>query len=213
MMRRQHFDTEVEDNLEFFARYNKNGMLNLFSKYYIEKADSERTSVSRALSRLYVSDKGVKKYCYYMNKSLSATGDVLVDQMRKLLSEITITQNIVIIAPNKLGSDVASVIKDLPSYTFTSFLHKELLYDPFDSYLVPEHVLLSKEEGIKLLEELKIDIDDLPDIRESDPPAKRLAAARGDIIKITREIYDVTALVTRTVMYRKVTFTPNIRRK
>ncbi|UCE36943.1 MAG: DNA-directed RNA polymerase subunit H [Thermoplasmata archaeon] len=57
--------------------------------------------------------------------------------------------------------------------------------------LVPEHTLLSEEEAKKVLEGLKIKVDQLPKIRKDDPVLKILEMVEGEItegriIKVTR---------------------------
>ena len=52
---------------------------------------------------------------------------------------------------------------------------------------VPQHLLLTKEETQKLLEEYNIDVTDLPQIFEKDPVAIAIGAKEGDIIKIIRD--------------------------
>ncbi|MFX0144769.1 MAG: DNA-directed RNA polymerase subunit H [Candidatus Hodarchaeota archaeon] len=52
---------------------------------------------------------------------------------------------------------------------------------------VPKHVLLTKEESQNLLEEFRIDVNDLPQIFEKDPVAIAIGAKEGDIIQIVRD--------------------------
>jgi DNA-directed RNA polymerase subunit H len=52
---------------------------------------------------------------------------------------------------------------------------------------VPKHVLLTKEESQNLLEEFRIDVNDLPQIFEKDPVAIAIGAKEGDIIQIIRD--------------------------
>ncbi len=52
--------------------------------------------------------------------------------------------------------------------------------------LVPKHVLLTKEEALKVLRELGVRPEQLPWIRASDPIARLLGAKPGDIIRVER---------------------------
>ncbi|UCC21385.1 MAG: DNA-directed RNA polymerase subunit H [Promethearchaeota archaeon] len=52
---------------------------------------------------------------------------------------------------------------------------------------VPKHILLTKEESQLLLEQYRIDVNDLPQIFEKDPVAIAIGAKEGDIIKIVRD--------------------------
>ncbi len=52
--------------------------------------------------------------------------------------------------------------------------------------LVPEHILLSEEEGLALLEKFNISKNQLPKILQSDPALQGKDPEVGDIIKILR---------------------------
>jgi DNA-directed RNA polymerase subunit H len=52
---------------------------------------------------------------------------------------------------------------------------------------VPQHLLLTKEETLNLLEKYKIDVTDLPQLFEKDPVAIAIGAKEGDIVKIIRD--------------------------
>ena len=56
-----------------------------------------------------------------------------------------------------------------------------------DHEMVPEHILLTPEEGVVVLKEFGIDAPKLPKIHASDPAAKEIGAKVGDIIKIIRK--------------------------
>jgi len=56
----------------------------------------------------------------------------------------------------------------------------------YEHALVPEHVLLNKEEIDDLLKKYRINPYQLPHIKLSDPPVRELKAKLGDIIKIIR---------------------------
>ncbi|RAP48053.1 MAG: DNA-directed RNA polymerase subunit H [Methanosphaera sp. rholeuAM74] len=53
--------------------------------------------------------------------------------------------------------------------------------------LVPEHVILSDEEAQEVLDDLNINIEQLPKILPSDPVVKVIGAKVGDVLKITRK--------------------------
>jgi len=53
--------------------------------------------------------------------------------------------------------------------------------------LVPEHVVLSKEEGERVLKMYNIEAQQLPKILTSDPVVKAIGAKKGDIIKVIRK--------------------------
>ena len=53
--------------------------------------------------------------------------------------------------------------------------------------LVPQHILLTKEETQDLMDKYQITVIDLPQIFEKDPIAIAIGAKEGDIIKIIRQ--------------------------
>jgi DNA-directed RNA polymerase subunit H len=55
-----------------------------------------------------------------------------------------------------------------------------------DHESVPEHVLLTPEEGEKVLRTYGIEAPQLPKIHVTDPAAKEIEAKVGDIIKVVR---------------------------
>jgi DNA-directed RNA polymerase subunit H len=73
-------------------------------------------------------------------------------------------------------------------------------FDILEHELVPEHIILSKKEKIKLLKELNIKPHQLPWILVSDPVCKRIGAKPGDVIMIVRK----SPTAGKTVAYRYV---------
>lgn len=53
--------------------------------------------------------------------------------------------------------------------------------------LVPEHIILSKEEEKEILDKFKIKPENLPKILINDPVVKAIGAKDGDVLKIIRK--------------------------
>lgn len=53
--------------------------------------------------------------------------------------------------------------------------------------LVPQHILLSEEESVRLLKRMGVSKRQLPWILASDPVAKALGAKPGDVIMVVRK--------------------------
>jgi len=66
--------------------------------------------------------------------------------------------------------------------------------------MVPEHILLTPEEGAGVLKEFGITAPQLPKIHVSDPASKEIGAKVGDIIKIVRK----STTARQSVFYRLV---------
>jgi DNA-directed RNA polymerase subunit H len=69
-----------------------------------------------------------------------------------------------------------------------------------DHELVPEHVLLSAEEGVAVLKTYGIEAPQLPKIHLSDPVAKEIGAKVGDIIRVVRR----SPTAKQSIFYRLV---------
>ncbi|KAA0008785.1 MAG: DNA-directed RNA polymerase subunit H [Thermoplasmata archaeon] len=77
---------------------------------------------------------------------------------------------------------------------------KKKKFNILDHELVPEHVILSKEEAEEVLKKFNIKPEQLPKILTTDPVVKAIGAKKGDIIKVIRK--SKTAL--KSVVYRLV---------
>ncbi|HDO19349.1 MAG TPA: DNA-directed RNA polymerase subunit H [Thermoplasmatales archaeon] len=66
--------------------------------------------------------------------------------------------------------------------------------------LVPEHIVLSKEEAKKVLEKYNVKPEQLPKILVTDPVVKAIGAKKGDIVKIIRK----SKTAKKSVAYRLV---------
>ncbi len=195
MMRYQGYLSE-EYEYPFFRDFDEEGMKNLFMDYYIEKVRNKKITIPQALTMTYTNNKGVQKICYYMNESNSLSGNVLVDQVRKMFDKIGNIKEVVIISVGKLESYTKSALMDFPSYTFNHFRYQELLYDPFDNGLVPKHVLYSTEQTKEFFKmNSNVKPHNLPLIFESDVCVKRLNGRPGQIVYIERDHHRIESLV------------------
>ena len=77
---------------------------------------------------------------------------------------------------------------------------KKKKFNILDHELVPEHIILPKEEAEEILKKFNIKPEQLPKILATDPVVKAIGAKKGDIIKVIRR--SKTAL--KSVVYRIV---------
>lgn len=97
-------------------------------------------------------------------------------------------------------------IKQLIGSTdFEVFKQMEIIRDISKHHIVPEHILLSKEDSERVMTEYKIKKKDLPRIYIDDPMARYLYAQKDDIIQIIKEsIYSGYATSYRLVVYGSI---------
>ncbi len=60
-------------------------------------------------------------------------------------------------------------------------------FNPLEHKMVPHHEILNEEDLNKVLSEYKVDKEQLPKIRISDPSAVSVKAKVGDVVRITRD--------------------------
>ena len=70
---------------------------------------------------------------------------------------------------------------------FEVFRQSEIIKDISKHYLVPKHILLTKDESKQIMDEYKLKKMDLARIYIDDPMAKYLYAQKDEIIQIVRE--------------------------
>lgn len=85
-------------------------------------------------------------------------------------------------------------------------IHRELnlMYNPTRHILTPRHILLSKEDGVRILKEMQVDISHIPIISIEDPISKYYGFPLGGIIKLERDDSDINPLNPEGNQYRIV---------
>ncbi|MCX6798868.1 MAG: DNA-directed RNA polymerase subunit H [Candidatus Diapherotrites archaeon] len=75
-----------------------------------------------------------------------------------------------------------------------------MVFTVSDHFLVPKHILLSKEEAEELFKKYGLQLNQLPQILLSDPAIAELLPRKGDIVKIIRN----SPTAGKTIYYRMV---------
>ena len=113
------------------------------------------------------------------------------NDLKKLVSSVFELNNntttlIIIVLKDK---PVNTVMEEYTNQIYNNtelFERKHLLFNITKHYLVPKHILLTKEEGEKVLEDWNCKFSQLPQMQYNDPQAKYYGMKRGDICKIIR---------------------------
>ena len=121
-----------------------------------------------------------------------------INEYLKVMRSANINSGIIIIS-GKLSQQakqkVQEINKELQVEIFTI---NELIVNITEHELVPQHILLSKEDKDLLLKRYKIKENQLPKILVTDPVARFLGLKRGDVVKIIR----VSETAGRYITYR-----------
>ncbi|EGD75692.1 polymerase II polypeptide E [Salpingoeca rosetta] len=94
----------------------------------------------------------------------------------------------IIVAQAKLTPSASKAVRDAASagITVQVFDITELIVNITRHELVPQHVVLSKEEKQALLQRYKLQEQQLPRMKVSDPVARYLGLKRGQVCKVIR---------------------------
>nr|XP_006206498.2 DNA-directed RNA polymerases I, II, and III subunit RPABC1 [Vicugna pacos] len=102
------------------------------------------------------------------------------------MQEESITRALVVVQQGMTPSAKQSLVDMAPKYVLEQFLQQELLINITEHELVPEHVVMTKEEVTELLARYKLRENQLPRIQAGDPVARYFGIKRGQVVKIIR---------------------------
>ncbi|KFV13399.1 DNA-directed RNA polymerases I, II, and III subunit RPABC1, partial [Tauraco erythrolophus] len=108
------------------------------------------------------------------------------------MQEENITRALIVVQQGMTPSAKQSLVDMAPKYILEQFLQQELLINITEPalscrlQLVPEHVVMTKEEVTELLARYKLRENQLPRIQAGDPVARYFGIKRGQVVKIIR---------------------------
>ncbi|XP_040595046.1 DNA-directed RNA polymerases I, II, and III subunit RPABC1 isoform X1 [Mesocricetus auratus] len=102
------------------------------------------------------------------------------------MQEENITRALIVVQQGMTPSAKQSLVDMAPKYVLEQFLQQELLINITEHELVPEHVVMTKEEVTELLARYKLRESQLPRIQAGDPVARYFGIKRGQVVKIIR---------------------------
>jgi DNA-directed RNA polymerase III subunit RPC1 len=179
------------------------------SIYLAPLSENKKTANERTLENLtkMLSDRGITfSYPFssdklYVENTRIITGDIVVlflhlydlnnDAIRVVMETLITTskKHIIIIYRGKITPTAKKTVFEMKKeYRIELFSEKEMQYDPTAHYLVPKHIILSKEEKEKIYNTYAIKNSNmLPSISCEDPIVRRIGAVKGNLLKIIRK--------------------------
>uniref|UniRef100_A0AC11BSX3 RNA polymerase II, I and III subunit E n=1 Tax=Ovis aries TaxID=9940 RepID=A0AC11BSX3_SHEEP len=97
------------------------------------------------------------------------------------MQEENITRALIVVQQGMTPSAKQSLVDMAPKYILEQFLQQELLINITEHELVPEHVVMTKEEVTELLARYKLRENQLPRIQAGDPVARYFGIKRGQL--------------------------------
>lgn len=197
MVERRGYNIDKEKNLLLITEQQ-------FAATYIPFAESQGKSLREVLTYVYENDDGKRLLVYYADAG-EDTVKLGISEIGPAIAQMGtygVTESI-IISSKALSPSASKHIQGLLSYTIQIFSEIEMAYDPTEHFLVPRHILLTREQAQKFLSENNIDIDELPNILADDVISKYYGMRQGDIVRIERDNMFETA-ITRSVVYKSV---------
>ena len=103
------------------------------------------------------------------------------------MKEANVTRAIVVVK-EKLTSFAKAAVKEMSNFNYRMefFRDAELLVDITEHKLVPQHVLLTSEQKVQLLERYRLKPSQLPRIQVTDPIARYYGLKHHQVVKIIR---------------------------
>ncbi|MEE6487488.1 hypothetical protein FKM82_014917 [Ascaphus truei] len=97
------------------------------------------------------------------------------------MQEENITRACIVVQQGMTPSAKQSLVDMAPKYILEQFLQQELLINITEHELVPEHVVMTKDEVTELLARYKLRESQLPRIQAGDPVARYFGLKRGQV--------------------------------
>jgi DNA-directed RNA polymerase subunit H (RpoH/RPB5) len=193
--------------------------VNQFEKYLKTESEKKKISFRKFLSHEYVSatNPNVKMFVFYgakTNEKKQVSND-LIHEFINIVTALNIPANpkenptpiyktAVLIVDDKISSKGQEEISKVKLTKIQIFIESDLTYNPTSHVSTPKHELLSEEETVKKLTELKVDISKLLVIRSGEPISKYYGWDVGSMILVHRDDDYISLLAPSSINYRVV---------
>ena len=143
---------------------------------------------------IYIKDEEKNKsfYIHFHNENKNFSKSDLKNIMQKIISIYgDETINLILLLKEKENSTVSKELSKDIYKNIEIFLRKNMIFNVTKHIYVPQHILLTKEEEVKLLETYNTTKGKLPKIFKTDPIAKYYGMKNDQICKIIRKSPEV----------------------
>lgn len=188
--------------------------------YLDDEIPINESKTRQELSVLYSHSTVKNKYLYVAFVSRHVTGNQHVskseilkvhDALASLMKLINGDKNVevAIVGDSEINSNIKDALdKDMTDYYYQYFSENELKFNPNKSKYNSKADLLSEAEASALLKKMGISIGETCLMSEADPIARYYAFRPGDLIRFTRNTYEINAFCPVSVGYRTVIAVP-----
>jgi DNA-directed RNA polymerase I, II, and III subunit RPABC1 len=196
LVRRRGYDIKKEEPL---FGYDVDDFLNV----YVPFSKKNNKSLKAILSQVYEKENGKRLYIFYADEPSSSQLGVkyiyeFIEEMDKFKS-----RNGILITPVKLSPASNKELAKLLNYNVQVFLDDEMMYDPTEHFLVPEHRALGEEEQRDFLKRNNLSLNQFQIMLTTDMISRYYGFRPGELIEIKRtNLYDT--MVPESLAYRVV---------
>lgn len=191
---------------KFMKDYNidintKNNNDNKLSKQYVKIDENTGKNIYMNVEYIFSSEKHILK---------DSLTKAMLSHVDKLNSNSMIYK-VLLILESPLNLNLNNIYGNKNKLNIKTTLLNKLLVNPNKYMYVPKHTLLTNEEKMRYLTSNNIDITTLSGISLNDPISIWNDAIEGDVFKIEREFSLIPTIIQKSVIYRCVRDTTNIR--
>lgn len=177
---------------------------------YLRASSNNPGGIRSTLSKLYNSNELIdgqphKMLVFYGERSNSQQKQISIEIIRSFINNIQTTRNIreaILIVDAPPSSESNAALAALKSVKWQVFHESDLTYNPTKHVDTPRHELISEDEKIAKLREMKVDISKLLIIKATDPVVRYYGWAPGGLVRIHRNDSSVSILTPQSINYR-----------
>lgn len=186
--------------------------------YQSQIAANNRLTFKQALGKTYTRNnvntgEEEKVTVFYIQNSKNKQGEKAkigtadMKQFVELIHHENI-KHLIIISETEMTTDVRKNVDELDSVRIELFIYDHMTYNVTKHMLVPKHRMMTKKEAKDFLQNNKLTIGTLRQIRNNDPIVNYYGAPPGTIFEITRTNLFVEGLVEHPLDYLVVVNQP-----